>query len=303
MRVLVTGSRGFVGRWLCRHLESSNDEVIELPADLDIRDAADLSRALAEASPDAVCHLAAQANVSASWRDPAETFSVNALGTLNLCVAAVGLEPKPRVLVVSTSEVYGRVGPEHMPVTEDQPFAPLNPYAASKVAAEMAGLQAWLGQGLEVVRARAFNHTGPGQVEGFVVPDLAHQVARAARGELDRILTGNISVRRDFLDVRDVVRAYRMLLVHGEPGQAYNVCRGEAVAISALLDQLMELANVHVVVRADPSRYRPADVAEHVGDPSRLVALTGWRPEVPLERTLADVLASVQVPEVQKLKG
>ena len=295
MRVLVTGSRGFVGTWLCRHLEDSGDEVSELPKYLDVRDTGGLADALVDAAPEAVCHLAAQANVAASWRDPVETFSVNAIGTLNLCVAAVALPRKPRVLLVSTSEVYGRVPPEHMPVTEEEPFAPVNPYAASKVAAEMAGLQAWLGQGLEVVRARAFNHTGPGQLEGFVAPDLAHQVVRAARGELDCISTGNISVKRDLSDVRDVVRAYRLLLVHGKPGEAYNVCTGEAVAISTLLSRLMELAGVDVPVRADPARYRPADVPEHVGDPGRLKALTGWRPEISLDQTLSDLLASLQV--------
>jgi GDP-4-dehydro-6-deoxy-D-mannose reductase len=295
VRVLVTGSRGFVGTWLCRHLEDSGDEVSELPKYLDVRDTGGLADALVDAAPEAVCHLAAQANVAASWRDPVETFSVNAIGTLNLCVAAVALPRKPRVLLVSTSEVYGRVPPEHMPVTEEEPFAPVNPYAASKVAAEMAGLQAWLGQGLEVVRARAFNHTGPGQLEGFVAPDLAHQVVRAARGELDCISTGNISVKRDLSDVRDVVRAYRLLLVHGKPGEAYNVCTGEAVAISTLLSRLMELAGVDVPVRADPARYRPADVPEHVGDPGRLKALTGWRPEISLDQTLSDLLASLQV--------
>ena len=265
--------------------------MLELGKDVDIRDADDVADGLREAGPDAVCHLAAQANVSASWSDPAETWSVNALGTLNLCVAATTLEPRPRVLLTSSAEVYGQVGRDRMPVREDEPFAPVNPYAASKVAAEMIGLQAWLGRGLEVVRARAFNHTGPGQAEGFVVPDLAHQVARAARGELDVIMTGNISVSRDITDVRDVVRAYRLLLVHGVPGEAYNVCRGEAVPISGLLNRLMQLAGVEVPVRADPARYRPADVPEHIGDPGRLRALTGWRPEVPLEQTLGDVLA------------
>lgn len=289
----MTGSSGFVGRWLCQHLEGSGDEVVELPVDLDIRNAGDLAGAVAQAAPDAIFHLAAQANVSASWREPAQTFSVNALGTLNLCAAAASLAEKPKVLLVSTSEVYGKVPPQRMPITEDEPFAPVNPYAASKAAAEIAGLQAWLGQGLEVVRARPFNHTGPGQMEGFVVPDLAHQVARAARGELDCIFTGNISVRRDLSDVRDVVRAYRMLLLKGRPGEAYNICRGEAVEISAILERLMQLAGVDVPVRPDPARYRPADVPEHVGDARRLKALTGWRPEVPLDQTLADVLASV----------
>lgn len=287
----MTGSRGFVGQWLVRHLKDCGDDVVELPVDLDVRDGAALADALARAAPDAVCHLAAQANVPASWADPSETFCVNVLGTLELCVAAAALERRPRVLLVSSSEVYGKVAPERLPLREDEPFAPVNPYAASKAAAEMVGLQAWLGRGLPVVRTRAFNHTGPGQAEGYVVPDLAVQVASAARGELGRIVTGNLEVSRDITDVRDVVRAYRLLVLQGEPGEAYNVCSGEAVAIVDLLQKLMELAGVDVPVERDPARYRPADVAVHVGDPSRLETLTGWRPEVPLERTLADVLA------------
>jgi GDP-4-dehydro-6-deoxy-D-mannose reductase len=295
VRVLVTGSRGFAGPWLVRHLKSCGDEVLDLPSGLDVRNGDDLKAALVEAAPDAVCHLAAQANVAVAWADPVMTFSVNALGTLNLCCAAQALSRPPRVLLVSSSEVYGRVGQDCMPVREEQPFAPVNPYAASKAAAEMVGLQYWLGRELEVVRARAFNHTGPGQREGFVVPDLAKQVARVARGEQDAVLTGDISVSRDITDVRDVVRAYRLLLVHGKPGEAYNVCRGEAVKVAEVLRRLMELAGVNAPVRADPARYRPADVPVHVGDPSRLVALTGWRPEIPLDQTLADVLAEVQL--------
>lgn len=294
MRVLVTGSRGFAGPWLVRHLQSCGDEVLELPGGLDVRDVDGVSSALVEAAPEAVCHLAAQANVANAWADPVTTFSVNALGTLNVCLAAQALTPPPRVLLVSSAEVYGRVDAKALPVREDQPFAPVNPYAASKVAAEMVGLQYWLGKRLEVVRARAFNHTGPGQPEGFVVPDLARQVARAARGEQDAVLTGDISVSRDITDVRDVVRAYRLLLVHGEPGAAYNVCRGEAFRVELVLRRLMELAGVDVPVRADEARYRPADVPVHVGDPSRLADLTGWRPEIPFEQTLAEVLAEAQ---------
>ena len=294
MRVLVTGSRGFVGSWLVRHLKECGDEVLELPSELDVRDREGLAAVLKQASPEAVCHLAAQANVARAWADPVRTFAVNAGGTLHLCLAAEAQEPRPRVLLVSSSEVYGRVSENRMPVREDEPFAPVNPYAASKAAAEMVGIQSWLGKGLEVVRARPFNHTGPGQLEGFVVPDFAKQVARAARGEQDAVLTGDISVRRDLTDVRDVVRAYRLLLLHGEPGEVYNVCRGEAVGIDDVLRRLMQLAGVDVPVRPDEARFRPADVPVHLGDPSRLVARTGWRPEVPLEQTLAEVLAEAQ---------
>ena len=290
VRVLVTGSRGFVGPWLMAHLEGAGDEVLALPEATDIKDAEGLRTALEVAAPEAICHLAAQANVMRSWEDPVETTLVNVVGALNLCTAAATLEPRPRVLLVSSSEVYGSVGSE-IPITEDQPFAPVTPYAASKAAAEMVGLQSWLGRGLDVIRARPFNHTGPGQRTGFVVPDLASQVALAARGQLGRIATGNLEVRRDITDVRDVVRAYRLLLLHGEAGAAYNICRGEPVLISDLLRTLMKLAGTDVPVWADPARARPADVPVQVGDHGRIKALTGWQPEVPLEKTLADVLA------------
>ncbi len=296
VRVLVTGSRGFVGPWLARHLVECGDEVVELPGSTDVTDAGSLADAVREAEPEAVCHLAAQSSVAASWADPVGTFGVNALGTLNLCQALVGASRSgtfPRVLLVSSSEVYGRVEPARMPVREEQPFAPVTPYAASKAAAEMVGLQWWLGRGLPVVVARAFNHTGPGQAQGFVVPDLAAQVVKAARGELDRVVTGNLAARRDITDVRDVVRAYRLLLSLGRPGEAYNVCRGEAVLLSDLLDRLMELAGADVPTSVDPARARPADVPVHVGDPTKVRDLTGWQPSVGLDQTLDDVLASL----------
>jgi GDP-4-dehydro-6-deoxy-D-mannose reductase len=295
VRALVTGSSGFVGPWLVAHLRASGDDVVALTEATDITDAAVLASALEEAAPEAVYHLAALSSVSQSWADPAATFAVNALGTLNLCSAALKLSRPPRVLLISSSEVYGKVPPERMPVGEDQPLAPATPYAASKASAEMIALQAWLGRGLEVVRARAFNHTGPGQPQGFVVPDLAAQVARAGRGELGRITTGNLEVSRDITDVRDVVRAYRLLLTRGEPGLAYNVCRGEAVLVSGLLRRLMELAGTDVPVWVDPARARPADVPHQAGDAGRIRALTGWQAQIPLDQTLADVLAGFSV--------
>jgi GDP-4-dehydro-6-deoxy-D-mannose reductase len=292
VRVLVTGSRGFVGPWLISRLEECGDEVLELPEVTDIRDADSLRTAMAAAEPDAVCHLAAQSSVRQSWDDPAGTFAINALGTVNVCNIASALDPSPRLLLVSSAEVYGRVGPEHLPVSEDHPFAPATPYAASKASAEMVGLQAWLGRGLEVIRTRPFNHTGPGQSESFVIPALAAQVAQASRGELDRITTGNLEVSRDITDVRDVVRAYRSLLVHGEPGGVYNVCRGEAFVLSDLLRRLLEIAGTDVPVTVDPGRARPADVPKQVGDPSRTRALTGWKPELSIDQTLTDVLGA-----------
>ncbi|HYA44068.1 MAG TPA: GDP-mannose 4,6-dehydratase [Acidimicrobiales bacterium] len=293
MRVLVTGSvGGFVGPWLSRHLSECGDEVIELPLEVDVRDAGALTARLTAAKPEVVYHLAALSSVRQSWDDPATTFAVNVLGTLNLCNAAARLPQPPRVLVISSSEVYGKVEPADLPAKESHPFAPVDPYAASKAAAELVGLQAWLGRGLEVIRVRPFNHTGPGQNENFVVPALASQVAAVASGEAKYITVGNLDVRRDLTDVRDVVRAYRLVMQRGVPGEVYNICRGESFLMSDVLRRLMEAACVEAPVVVDPHRFRPADVPDQVGDPGRLRELTGWLPRIPLSQTLADILQS-----------
>lgn len=289
--MLVTGSRGFVGTWLTRHLAGVGDEVLELPAGLDVADRDAFVGAVAEASPEWVCHLAGLASVAGSWDDPAGTYLVNTLGVSHLCEAVLACSPVPRVLLVSSAEVYGRVPPDELPIGEDRAFAPVSPYGASKAAAELIGLQAWLGRGVQVVRARPFNHTGPGQRPDFVVPALARQVAEAVAAGTGAISVGNLAARRDITDVRDVVRAYRLLLERGEPGVAYNVCRGESVAIGEVLQRLLFLSGADLRVELDPGRLRPSDVPDLRGDPTRLEAATGWAPEVDLDRSLADVLA------------
>ncbi len=289
----MTGSSGFVGTWLVAHLGESGDEVLSLPDSLDILDSAGLEAAVQHASPEGICHLAGQASVRASWQDPQATYQVNTLGTAHLVAAAAACSPAPRVLLVSSAEVYGRVAVEDLPIAEDRPFAPPSPYGASKAAAELIGLQAWLGGGLEVVRARPFNHTGPGQREDFVVPALARQVVEAGRAGAGTLRVGNLAARRDLIDVRDVVRAYRLLLQQGDPGEVYNVCRGTSVAVSEVLDRLLRLAGVDAHVELDPARLRPADVPDLRGDPTRLHELTGWRPEVDLDTTLSEVLRSL----------
>ena len=291
MRVLVTGSRGFVGKWLTRHLSDAGDEVVELPADLDVVDRAGLSDAVRAAAPEGVYHLAGRASVADSWGDPEATYQVNTLGVAHLCDAAARCSPAPRVLLVSSAEVYGRVPAGELPIGEDRAFAPVSPYGASKAAAELIGVQAWLGRGLEVVRARPFNHAGPGQRPEFVVPALARQVAEAARCGTRRISVGNLAARRDLTDVRDVVRAYRLLLGRGEPGGVYNVCRGTSVPISEVLERLLAISGERLGVELDPARLRPSEVPDLRGDPSRLHAATGWQPEIDLDRTLRDVLA------------
>jgi GDP-4-dehydro-6-deoxy-D-mannose reductase len=291
MRAFLTGGHGFVGSWLIRHLEAKGDEVVAPGPEVDVTDPAALSGALSRARPDAVHHLAALANVSESWRDPARTFEVNATGTLNLLEAARAVEPNPKVLLVCSAEVYGGAAPDQGPIAEDTPLRPVTPYAASKVAAEFLGLQAFLGYGLPVVRVRAFNHVGPAQSGAFVVSDLARRIAEAERAGAKVLAIGNLTPRRDFTDVRDVVRAYRLLVEGGAPGEVYNVCSGRAIAIEELAHRLLELAGVDLTLETDPALVRPVDVPVLLGDPSRIRAAVGWEPEIPLDQTLRDVLA------------
>ena len=299
MHALVTGSNGFVGRWLLAHLELQGDEVTGLDAEVDITDAAAIEAAVVAACPDAIIHLAAQASVGASWTDQAGTYEVNTVGAVNVLGAAASCARPPRVLLISSSEVYGMVSQADLPVTEEHPFAPVSPYAASKAAAEMAGIQAWLGGGVEVVRARPFNHTGPGQRTDFVVPALARQVAEAAGSGAEALYTGNLEARRDISDVRDVVRAYRELAIGGQAGEAYNVCSGLAVSIREVAERLLRIAGVDIPIVVDPDRVRPVDLPELRGDPSKLRLATGWAPAIDLDETLADVLAHWKRPAAE----
>jgi GDP-4-dehydro-6-deoxy-D-mannose reductase len=289
VRALVTGARGFVGPYLVDHLESAGDEVVGLGPDVDITDGEAIRSAVAAARPDAVYHLAAASHVGTSWSAPVEVLRVNAEGTLNLLLAAEAAGAQ-RVLVVGSAEEYGIVDPSALPLAETAPLRPVTPYGASKVAAEVVGLQAFLGRGLPVVLARPFNHLGPGQSDRLVASTLAHQVARNERDGTDVIMAGDLTPHRDFTDVRDVVRAYRLLVERGEPGEAYNVCSGVAVPISEVADALIAHAGRPMRIELDPARLRPVELPVLQGDPSKLRAATGWAPEIPLERTLADLL-------------
>jgi GDP-4-dehydro-6-deoxy-D-mannose reductase len=235
-----------------------------------------------------VYHLAALTHVGASWDDPAETMRVNAIGTVAVLEAAWRCDPTPTVVLVSSAEVYGQG--DGSPVSEHAPLRPISPYAASKVAAEFAGVQAHLGRGLRVVRARPFNHIGAGQSDSFVVSALARRIAAAERAGGGEVRVGNLSSLRDFTDVRDVVRAYRLLAAAGEPGEVYNVCSGEAIEIAEVARRLRALVEVDVELITDPALYRPADVPVFLGDNARIGALTGWKPEISLDDTLVDVL-------------
>ena len=292
MRTLVTGAAGFVGTHLVTHLHECGDTVEKsdhTTDGVDITDIDAVAALLDKTRPDAIYHLAGWADVGASWSNPTSAFRVNADGTLNILLAAVaaGVE---RVLIVSSADVYGAVAEEHLPITETTPLRPVSPYAASKVAADFLGLQAFLGRGLGVLRVRAFNHLGPGQTDRFVASALASRIAHNELEGTDEIPIGNLSARRDFTDVRDVVRAYRMLITDGTPGEVYNVCSGHDVAVQELAEMLLSHASHPMRFVTDESLLRPVDVPVLRGDHSRITRSTGWEPKVPLAQTLEDLL-------------
>ncbi len=293
MLALVTGADGFVGRHLVASLRDAGDDVVETDRrqGLDILEPEALRAFVGETAPDVVYHLAGQADVGGSWSSPVETFRVNAEGTMNVLLAAVDAGVG-RVVAVSSADVYGRVQEGELPTGEDAELRPVSPYGASKAAADLLALQAHLGHGLGVVRARPFNHLGPGQSDRFVASALASRIARNELEGTDEVPVGNLTPRRDYTDVRDVVRAYRLLAEAGEPGLAYNVCSGRDVAVQDLADRLVAMADRPMRLVPDPDLVRPVDTPVLRGDPSRLQAATGWSPTIPLEQSLADVLDS-----------
>lgn len=290
MRAFITGGGGFVGTWLAEHLRDQGDEVVAVDLEVDVADPAAIAPALEAARPDAVYHLAAMTHVGQSWAAPTAVLSVNVLGTACVLAAARRLTPSPVVLVVSSAEVYGAVGGDQLPLDESAPVAPLTPYAASKAAAEQVALQAWRGYGQPVVVVRPFNHIGPGQSPSFAVSALASRIAQAEHDGSKTLSVGTLTTRRDFTDVRDVVRAYRRLVEEGEPGTIYNVCSGVDVAMAEIADRLLALAGADLALVTDPELVRPVDVPALRGDPARVRAATGWRSEIALEATLHDVL-------------
>jgi GDP-4-dehydro-6-deoxy-D-mannose reductase len=290
VRSLVTGAHGFVGRHLVHHLEQVGDDVVGVDREhVDITKADEVTALFDRVRPDAVYHLAGDSDVGRSWSNPVDTFRANAEGTLNVLQACLGAGVQ-RVLAVTSADIYGRVTEEELPLREDAPLRPVSPYAASKVAADYLALQSYLGHGLAVIRARPFNHIGPGQRPNFVAPALAERIARNEQAGNEVVRVGNLSPRRDFTDARDVVRAYRLLVLHGTPGEAYNVCRGEDVAIRDLAVRLVGLARKPMRLEPDHDLERPVDIPVLRGDPTKLRSATGWQPEIPLEQTLDDLL-------------
>ena len=292
MRALITGGKGFVGHWLAAHLKDCGDDVAVIDIETDVANGTAVQRVMAGVSPEAVYHLAAMTHVGDSWENPSQVLRVNVLGTAEVLAAARTLPTNPRVLVVSSAEVYGVVVPAQLPLGEDTPTAPSSPYAASKLAAEAVALQAWRGYEQPVVVVRPFNHIGPGQSPNFFVPALAKRIVEARRSGGRSLRVGTLTTRRDFTDVRDVVAAYRLLMARGEPGEVYNVCSGRDVAMSEVAERLLGLAGVDLDLQTDPELVRPVDVPVLRGDASKLRAATGWQATTPLATTLADVLAS-----------
>lgn len=301
MRVYVTGASGFVGRWLARELQGAGHDVAP-PSGLtqiEITDTGALRTELERARPDAIVHLAAISFAPDAGADPTRAMTVNVAGTDALLRASASLYPRPALLVVSSSEVYGSPSPGTLPLTELAPLGPRTIYGLTKVGQEAAAVWGALRHGLRLVVARPFNHTGPGQRPVFAVPAFVQRVLAVRNGETESIRAGNIDVRRDIGDVRDVVRAYRLLLermASGWPASptTFNIASGRAVAIAEVIETLCRLAGIEPRIAVDHALVRPGDPPEIVGDARALTNAVGWRPEVPLDATLADMLGEAQ---------
>ena len=290
MRTWVSGASGFVGARLCARLRAAGHDVIGVDREVDVRDAARVAESLAAARPDALVHLAAVSSSAAAREEPARAASVNYLGARNVLEAMARHAPSARLLLVGSGEVYGASEPGAPPFTERDPLAPRTDYARTKACADLLGA-ACAARGLDVVRVRPFNHTGPGQPPDFVAPAFAGQIARIARGDGEPVLrVGNLDSVRDFLDVEDVIDAYEALLRSSAPAGVYNVASGVGVRIGALLDALREASGAAFRVEVDPRRWRETDCV--VGDARRLREATGWSPRTPFPLTLERLLAA-----------
>lgn len=308
MQALITGIGGFAGSHLADYLLAETDWQIvgcvlnecDTPAHLqgqvicravDLRESQAVLHMLEDVAPDYIFHLAALANVGDSWRDPWLVLENNIQAQLNLLEGLRRLGASPRVMIVSSNEVYGLVQAHELPVTEENPLRPNSPYAVSKVAQDMLGLQYYLSYQLPIVRVRPFNHIGPRQALGFVAPDFARQIAEAEVGHRPPWMqVGNLEAQRDFTDVRDMVRAYYLVITQGTPGDVYNIGSGCTHTIRELLDVLLSHSRVEITVEPDPARLRPSDVPVVRCDASKFRALTGWEPTIPFETSLGDVL-------------
>ncbi len=311
VRVLITGITGFVGSHLAELALEKGAEVfgssrwrsktenidhirdrIEL-IECDLRDLSSVHHLLEVSSPDLIFHLAAQSFVQASWHAPAETMNTNVISQVNVLEALRARKGGARFLVIGSSEEYGLAHEDELPIRETNPLRPLSPYAVSKVAQDLMGYQYFKSYGLPIVRTRGFNHEGPRRGEVFVTSNFARQIAEIEVGRREPVIhVGNLAARRDYTDVRDIVRGYWTLLERGEPGEVYNLASGRAWAIQEILDYLLGLSSVRpILVKLDPARLRPSDVPVLVGDATKARQAVGWVPQIPFEQTLADLMA------------
>ncbi len=299
-KAFITGVSGFVGPYLVKHLAASGFEVFGIDRigskvdccvveKCDVTDAAAVAKAVKKVSPALIFHLAGQSSVAKSWKEPGLTQKVNVDGFRNLLDAVKSAGINPKILLVSSAEVYGI--PHKLPISETHPLAPVSPYGESKVAQEKIAL-AHVKEGMHVVISRSFNHTGPGQPPEFVCSNFAKQAACIEKGSQPPVIkVGDLKVRRDFSDVRDVVKAYLLLLEKGRPGEAYNVCSGSAFTIGDVIERLARLSKAKFKVEQESSRVIDNAVPALHGDPSKLTAATGWKPAISFDQTLADLLA------------
>ncbi len=309
MKTLITGIGGFVGCHLTRYLVLNGHEVagldyagIELPDDFkhyknfkvydgDLRDEKIVTEVINDCKPDTIFHLAAQSSVKISFENPTETFSVNLFGTLNLLESVSKLDYEVKTLIVSSSEVYGQLKPEECPVDEDHPLRPINPYAVSKAAVDLLAQQYFKAYKLPIYIVRAFSHSGPGQKTVGVLSDWAFQIAKIELGLAPPVLkVGNLKVKRDYTDVRDIVRGYMDVMEKGKPGKPYNICTGVGYELSELLEKYKNLAEKDIEIQEDQSRMRPVDIPILTGSNKRIKNDTGWAPEIEINATLADSL-------------
>jgi GDP-4-dehydro-6-deoxy-D-mannose reductase len=311
MRALITGITGFAGSHLAEYLlaehpdvevygthrwRSRMDNILHLEGkvklvETDLRDLTSVTHALEVSRPDYVFHLAAQSFVPTSWTAPGDTLATNVIGQTNIFEAVRSLKLDPSLQIACSSEEYGLVLPDEVPIKETNPLRPLSPYAVSKVAQDYLAYQYFQSYGIRSVRTRGFNHTGPRRGEVFVTSNFARQVARIEAGKNPPVLrVGNLDAVRDFTDVRDMVRAYWLAATLAKPGEVYNIASGTGITIRGMLDKLLAAARIEVKVETDPARLRPSDVEVLIGDYSKFKADTGWEPRIPFDKTLSDLL-------------
>lgn len=308
-KALITGIAGFVGSHLAELLLSQGFEVYGISRsrtkmdhiesiidklhleDADLLDSHSLYATISRIKPDYIFHLAAQSFVPTSWVSPSVTLEVNIIGSANLFEAVRQAKIDPVIQIACSSEEYGLVHPDEVPIKETNPLRPQSPYAVSKVAMDFLGYQYFCSYGMKIIRTRGFNHTGPRRGVTFVTSNFAKQIAMIEKGKQEPVIyVGNLEAERDWTDVRDMVRAYVLAVEKCEPGEVYNICVGKAVKIKDMLSLLLSNSKVKVSIKEDPARMRPSEVPVLIGDNTKFVAKTGWKPEIPFEKTMEDLL-------------